>query len=141
MGIVPKQTIVMMGCVTVTGRGNCGRNFSIAPRNSSLDWPSFLTIDLSLPHRIGHAPEGGQQKEGPALVGVGHPSEEIRNYSSIDGGTEEEDGQAAQVLDQDAEAKGAGRVGDAIGYEDEPHIVHAVRAAAVSQSVSGEATS
>ena len=129
----------MIGCVTVTDRGYCGRgrNFSIAPHNSSLDWPSFLTIDLSLPHRIGHAPEGGQQKEGPALVGVGHPSEEIRNYSGIDGGTEEEDGQAAQVLDQDAEAKGAGCVGNAVGDEDETHVVHAVCAAAVGQSVSG----
>ena len=98
-------------------------------------WSPFLTIDLSLPHRVGHAPEGGQQEEGPALVGVGHPREEVGDDRGVDGGAEDEDGQAAQVPDQDAEAEGAGRVGDAVGDQDEAYVLHAVRAAAAQSIV------
>ena len=71
------------------------------------DWSAslFLTIDLSLPDRVGHAPEGGQQKEGPALVRVGHPCEEVGNDTGIDGGAQDEDRQAAQVLDKDPQSQ------------------------------------
>ena len=94
----------------------------------------LLTIDLSLPHRVSHAPEGGQHKERPALVGVGHPREEVGDDCRVDGGTEDKDGQAAQVLDHDAEAEGAGRVGDAVGDQDEAHVLHAVPAAVVEST-------
>ena len=94
----------------------------------------LLTIDLSLPHRVSHAPEGGQHKERPALVGVGHPREEVGDDCRVDGGAEDKDGQAAQVLDHDAEAEGAGRVGDAVGDQDEAHVLHAVPAAVVEST-------
>ena len=96
-----------------------------------------LTVDLRLPDSIGHAPEGGQDVEEVGLVGVGGPIEEDDDDGGVDEHAKDEDGHAPHVLDDEAEAEGAERVGGAVCHQDEAHVLHAVRAGDVALELVG----
>ncbi len=83
--------------------------------------PPSLTVDLRLPDRVCDAPEPGQEEEDVALVGVGRPHEKDDHDGIVDGGSEEEDGHATDVVDDLAEGKGEEGVVDGVGDEDEAH--------------------
>ena len=92
----------------------------------------MLTVDLGLPDRVGHAPEGGQDVEEVGLLGVRRPREEDDDDGGVDEHAKDEDGHAPHVLDDEAEAEGAEGVGGAVGHQDEAHVLHAVRAGDVA---------
>ena len=91
-----------------------------------------LTIDLRLPDRVGHAPEGGQDVEEVGLVRVRRPREEHNDDGGVDEHAKDEDGHSPHVLDDKAEAEGAQRVGGPVRHQDEAHVLHAVRAGDVA---------
>ena len=60
------------------------------------------------------------------------PREEDDDDGGVDEHAKDKDGRAPHVPDDEAEAEGAERVGGAVGHQDEPHVLHAVRAGDVA---------
>ena len=88
----------------------------------------MFTVDLGLPDSVGDAPQTGQDKEDVLLVGVGRPLEEDDDHDDIDDGAADEDGGAAHVLDEGAEAQRADGVASAVADEHVADVLHTERA-------------
>jgi len=94
---------------------------------------TLYTVDLRLPNGVGHAPEGGHQVEDRHLVGVaGGPIEEEDDHADVDQCAHDEDGHAAHLLDDEAEAEGAEGIAHAVDDQHVADDVHSVGAGNVT---------
>ena len=83
-----------------------------------------ITIDLGLPDRIGHPPQGCQDEKQVGHVGVGGPLKEHNDAKNVEDGAAHKDGHPPHVLDEVAEGGGAEGVNHTVGDEDVAHVAH-----------------
>ena len=91
----------------------------------------YVTVDLSLPNGIRNAPKSGHDIKYVVFLRVWHPRVEHEDADQVDDGAHEEDGHAANLLDDETEAEGADGVAHA-EHDDHPaEVLHSVSAANV----------
>ena len=88
----------------------------------------FLTVNLRLPDGVCHTPEAGQDVEDVRLLRVGRPREEDGDAGDVDECAHEEDGHAADLLDDVAEAEGANGIANAEHDDDVADVLNSVGA-------------